>query len=629
MKFHFSFFLFSILILACPFNNLLGVANITAVPDTGATLVNTTVAGESGGETALEMNYSLGSGNFVVAVVDFSTQNFQSVGGNAVGFRYKATGQSNTFEIKFTDSDSTGTLKSDKLVLKFLTIPDNTWRTVFFPLAAFDLFPDGNSSFDLSKVRAVTLGLSKADSSSDSGTVWVDQLELLKSTFTLIDDFQDQAEPNFFGGNNLNAWNGGGSPLPTVSYTSLGGDKVYRCDWSNSVGGYSGFFMNLYRNLQGYTHLSFRVRGDAGGEVIKAKLESFAGSTELFISTYLPGGITTTFQTVKIPLSAFSNVNFSTVTTFTGVTVQGFGPASGTVYFDDIAFIRENETPQTIEALDDFETDQALSPWSIYTSMDTSLSVSLENDSTVPGATGLNRVYRLDYNFKTPPSAIRYAVIEKPLYSSLAESSELRFRYKGTGAVNNFELKLVDSDNTTWYKKFLMFTDTGGSWKSATVPLSQFVLFSSGNDSNLNLREIKKIEYAVSKGSGGSGIFTIDTLLKNTSDLTQNRPGRLITAIRVVNNPFSPNGDGIKEDAFFVYTLDAPSKVNLKIYSLDGQDIKTVGSLDQSAGEQSLSWNGTDNSGAKVSNGMYLFRLEAEGFDNRKDVAHQVIGVLR
>ena len=114
-----------------------------------------------------------------------------------------------------------------------------------------------------------------------------------------------------------------------------------------------------------------------------------------------------------------------------------------------------------------------------------------------------------------------------------------------------------------------------------------------------------------------------------SGDFILNQPGHLITQIRVVNNPFSPNDDGIKDNAFFVYTLDAPSKVTLKIYSLDGRDIKTVAISDQNSGEQSISWDGTDNSGTKVSNGIYIFRLEAESANGRKDTVRQVVGVLR
>ena len=44
---------------------------------------------------------------------------------------------------------------------------------------------------------------------------------------------------------------------------------------------------------------------------------------------FTPGAITTSFQTVKIPLRAFSNVSFSTVNVFTVVTTNDSGSGAG------------------------------------------------------------------------------------------------------------------------------------------------------------------------------------------------------------------------------------------------------------------------------------------------------------
>ncbi|OGR82345.1 MAG: hypothetical protein A2901_04675 [Elusimicrobia bacterium RIFCSPLOWO2_01_FULL_54_10] len=607
-------------------------SSITAAVDIGSSLTNSLVSGPNG--LALKMDYALGTGNYVVAVVDFSTQNFSDAGGNTARFRYKASGQSNTLELKFSDSDSTTTTSCDKLSLKFLTVPDSQWRTVTVALSSFSLFPDGNSNFDLSKVSRMSVGLTQDNSSRGSGTLWLDNIELYKSTFTLIDDFQDQAEPNFFGGTNLNTGTSGGA-TSAVTYASLGADNVLQYAWNNNaVGSFSFIFMNLQKNFQGYTHLSFRIRGNAGGEWVKIKLESAPGnSQELFISTYLAGGITTTFQTVQIPLTAFTGVSFSTLNVLTVVTTNDASSGAGTVWFDDIGFARSTDLPGVIRTLDDFDSDVNASNWEKYTHADAALNVSSPLDSTAPGATGSNRVYKLEYTFTTNPSfpaATPYAVIERPFQISLAAFNGIKFQYLGTGANNNVELKLTDFDGTTWFKKFLMITDSGGIWKRATAPFSQFTLFSSGDDAALNLKRVRRVEIAVARGSGGSGTFTVDSLeAPGSGEFEQFFPGKLISSVRIVNNPFSPNGDAFKDEVFFVYRLDAQSKVTLKIYGTGGRDVKTVARVDQAAGEQSVAWDGTDDSGAKASNGLYLFVLEAEGSDSRKDAVRQTVAVLR
>ncbi|MBI3012780.1 MAG: gliding motility-associated C-terminal domain-containing protein [Elusimicrobia bacterium] len=192
------------------------------------------------------------------------------------------------------------------------------------------------------------------------------------------------------------------------------------------------------------------------------------------------------------------------------------------------------------------------------------------------------------------------------------------------------ELKLTDSDNTTWYRKFLLASNTAGAWKTASLPLDQLVFFSAGDDSNLNTRKIKQIFFAVAKGPGGSGSFAVDTLeASDSGEFETNSPSGVISKLKILNNPFSPNGDGTKDEVFFVYTLTVNSKVNLKIYGLDGVEIRMAAQQDQTSGEQTLSWNGRNDNSEIVPNGVYLFRLEAEGLDSRKDVLRQVIAVLR
>ncbi len=625
-------FLFPSALRAVVLDDFFQSSTITAVTDSGSSLTNTLVSGPSG--LALQMDYSLGTGNYVVALLDVSTQNFAAVGGNAVRFKYKASGQSNTVEIKFTDSDSTASLRSDKLSYKFLTVPDSQWRTFTIYFSSFALFPDGNSSFDLSRVSRIAVGLTTDNSSRGSGTLWVDKMELYKSTFTLIDNFQDAAEPNFFGGTNLNTGTSGGATA-SASYAALGSDKVLQYTWDNTpASSFSFMFLNLQKNFQGYTHLSFRVRGNAGGEWVKMKLESAPGnSPELFISTYLAGGITTAFQRVEIPLTAFSGVSFSTINVLTIVTTNASGAGSGTVWFDDIAFARAGENPEAIRALDEFDTDPNLTNWETYTHADGSLSRSAVSDASVPGAGAGNRVYKIDYSFTTNPASpgeTAYAVIERPLQVSMAPVTGIKFKYKGTGTSNNLEIKLTDFDGTTWFKKLLSFTNTGGVWKQTNVPFSQFSLFSSGDDGQLNLKYIKRLEFAISRGSGGNGSFTLDTIeTPETGEFEQALPGHLISAVSLVNNPFTPNGDGIKDQIFFNYSLEAASKATLKIFTLRGDDIKTVIRSDQNAGDQSVSWDGTDNSGVKVANGLYVCVLEAESVDGRKDYFRHVVGALR
>ncbi len=69
-------------------------------------------------------------------------------------------------------------------------------------------------------------------------------------------------------------------------------------------------------------------------------------------------------------------------------------------------------------------------------------------------------------------------------------------------------------------------------------------------------------------------------------------------------NPFS-NSTSIS------YSLPADSFVSAKVFNLRGHEIKTVINANQAAGTNFVSWDGRNNSGHKVSQGVYFMRLQA------------------
>jgi hypothetical protein len=76
-------------------------------------------------------------------------------------------------------------------------------------------------------------------------------------------------------------------------------------------------------------------------------------------------------------------------------------------------------------------------------------------------------------------------------------------------------------------------------------------------------------------------------------------------------NPFNPSTQ-------IIYTLPKAAHVNLAIYNLQGQEIKTLVEEFQSAGAKSVIWDGTDNQGREMTSGIYFYRLSAGGFRETK-----------
>jgi poly-gamma-glutamate capsule biosynthesis protein CapA/YwtB (metallophosphatase superfamily) len=71
-------------------------------------------------------------------------------------------------------------------------------------------------------------------------------------------------------------------------------------------------------------------------------------------------------------------------------------------------------------------------------------------------------------------------------------------------------------------------------------------------------------------------------------------------------NPFNP-------EARVSFTLGHPARVQLGVYNLRGQLIRTVVDDDFAAGNHRVGWNGRDGRNRQAGSGLYLFRLQVDG----------------
>ena len=98
-------------------------------------------------------------------------------------------------------------------------------------------------------------------------------------------------------------------------------------------------------------------------------------------------------------------------------------------------------------------------------------------------------------------------------------------------------------------------------------------------------------------------VLSVEDGVPQTFSLYQNYP-----------NPFSAKGgsaSGGNPTTTIRYDLQKTSSVILKVYNLLGQEIITLVNKVQSAGEQSVVWDGRNNLGHVSSSGIYIYRLQA------------------
>ncbi len=71
-------------------------------------------------------------------------------------------------------------------------------------------------------------------------------------------------------------------------------------------------------------------------------------------------------------------------------------------------------------------------------------------------------------------------------------------------------------------------------------------------------------------------------------------------------NPFNPSTQ-------FDYSVPVESNVVIKVYNILGQEVRTLVNEKVARGVYTLEWDGKNNLGLAVANGVYMYRIEATG----------------
>ncbi len=109
------------------------------------------------------------------------------------------------------------------------------------------------------------------------------------------------------------------------------------------------------------------------------------------------------------------------------------------------------------------------------------------------------------------------------------------------------------------------------------------------------------VYYVLSNPYASSPTYSITPVVAIDDDIT---PAASTVLIGNNPNPFSTSTD-------IRYSIKENTPVRLEIFNAKGQKVRTLVDASRTAGTYSEAWNGLDDKGLPVSNGIYLYRLSA------------------
>jgi hypothetical protein len=114
--------------------------------------------------------------------------------------------------------------------------------------------------------------------------------------------------------------------------------------------------------------------------------------------------------------------------------------------------------------------------------------------------------------------------------------------------------------------------------------------------------------------TSGTGIELIETEQTATSVAERENSPEYFRIYPNYPNPFNPS-------TTIAYSLPEKSSVEIKIFDLQGREIRsfTVGA--QSPGYQRVVWNGTNDRGNPIASGVYVYRVTASSLGDGKTFA--------
>jgi len=521
--------------------------------------------------------------------------------GRAIRFQMRASGNKNKVIFKLQDSDK------DLFRYSLGEIPvDGNWQAYEVPLSSMAIESEnsyGDGILGLGYIKKFEFLLEKT--SGGSGAIEIDNIQLLSNSEPIQDFEANNGTPgDYFGDKwkNENAFAG--------DY-KMRGTRGMWCHTTDTWGTTKIFLMDSTVDISGATNIFLWVRDTGGDNEFGVCPVDISGSSwTVWSNSYGQTATKNKWTRISLPISTFTAHGVD-VSKLERVEICEY--YSGYYYFDELGV--EYPSDISTEVIDDFDYLISDSGWYSFGGGNSESEL-----SNVDGVSGSAMHIEYDFCDDTWISVQKLATLDLGSYSGI------KLWLKQTGVSNYFELKLDDTDGTSYYRKYAY--QTFDEWFPAEIKFDDFSQFQYGSDGKLDLSQISKISLCVSYLNSGWGTVAIDDIqLIRGGDFEEEPSGaKLITSVSVNCNPFSPDGDGVRDRATITFELAEVSYVDFRVFDLQGREVVHRGQKCY-PGTNSFDWDGSW--GSKIAPaGLYFYQLNAQSnASERQEKFTHVLGI--
>lgn len=242
--------------------------------------------------------------------------------------------------------------------------------------------------------------------------------------------------------------------------------------------------------------------------------------------------------------------------------------------------------------------------------------------------TGSAQYEGIDFNFNP----------DKDLSTLKTNNYALSILVRGDTPGTNITLRFMDTKTTVtddhpWRMDYIIDQSKvalDGYWHKLYIPFSQFVDAGAWDESNstwytpsgkFDWKAVDRFQIMSDAGSLLNKNFWFDNIIVANMDTAH------IYETRSVNDPATGNSDinsensasfnvspnPVNNSAIISYALNNKENVDISIYNLTGQKVKSILNAKQPAGQYSVNWDTDNDSGRRVQGGIYICRISISG----------------